>query len=624
MHATDFLRPVRRAQSRRPSARLAALLAAGLTVAAPASGVVPATPAHSEFVIRNVRIFDGARVTPRGTVWVRDGVIAGVGPDLEVPASARVVDGTGATVLPGLIDAHTHAFGTALRDALAFGVTTELDMFTSIEWARNIEANQAAGRDRDSADLRTAGTLVTAPHGHGTEYGMEIPTLSPGDDAQAFVDARVAEGSDYIKIVCDDGATYGLHFPTLDPPTMAAVIIAAHRRGKLAVVHVGTLAGARAAIEAGCDGLAHLFVDRAPDAQFATFAAAHHVFVVPTLSVLASVAGASAGRTLAEDPRLAGALTPATVANLRAAFPKPAGGYENAVATVRLLAALHVPILAGTDAPNPGTAHGVSLHGELELLVAAGLSPEQALTAATAAPADAFGLKDRGRILRGKRADLLLVNGDPTTDITSTRDILGVWKAGTEFNRLAYQAAIAEEAASATAQAAGGPPAGSESGLVSDFESGTPATAFGLGWTPSTDSFRGGSSTVSLQVEDGGASGSAKALRIEGEIVPAPVTWAGAMFFPGTAPMSPVDLSQRRAITFWTRGDGGSYQLMVYAKTSGYMPKMRPFTAGAEWTRVRVPFSDFETDGHDIMGLFFGASGSTGKFVLSIDDVRVE
>lgn len=624
MHAIRFLRPARGAAALRPGLAPAILLAAELALAVPATGGATGEHSTSEFAIRNARIFDGMYVIPRGTVWVRDGIIAGVGPDLRVPAGVRVVDGAGATLLPGLIDAHTHAFGNALRDALAFGVTTELDMFTSVEWARAIEASQTAGRDRDIADLRTAGTLVTAPHGHGTEYGMNIPTLAPNDDAQAFVDARIAEGSDYIKVVYDDGATYGLHFPTLDPPAMAAVIAAAHRRGKLAVVHVGTLAGARAAIEAGCDGLAHLFVDREPDAGFATFASAHHVFVVPTLSVLTAVAGSSAGRALADDPRLAGTLTSTTAANLRAAFPKPAGGFENATATVRQLAALHVPILAGTDAPNPGTAHGVSLHGELELLVGAGLTPVQALTAATAAPADAFKLRDRGRIEHGKRADLLLVNGDPTTDITATRDIMGVWKAGTEFNRLAYQSAIATETEAAATQAAGVPPAGSESGLVSDFESGTPATTFGLGWTPSTDSFRGGSSTAALHVEDGGAAGSMKALRIEGEIVPAPVTWAGAMFFPGTAPMSPVNLAQHKTIAFWTRGDGATYQLMVYAKASGYMPKMHPFTAGTEWTRVSVPFSAFETDGHDIMGLFIGASGSTGKFALSIDDVRVE
>jgi imidazolonepropionase-like amidohydrolase len=105
------------------------------------------------------------------------------------------------------------------------------------------------------------------------------------------------------------------------------------------------------------------------------------------------------------------------------------------------LSAHSVPILAGTDQHNPGTAPGASLHGELEILVEAGLKPVQALKAATSATAKAFRLTDRGRIAPGLRADLLLVEGDPTVDITATRNIVAVWKAGVEFNRDAWLAA---------------------------------------------------------------------------------------------------------------------------------------------------------------------------------------
>ncbi len=90
--------------------------------------------------------------------------------------------------------------------------------------------------------------LVTAPGGHGTEFGFTIPTLARAGDAQAFVDARIAEGSDYIKIVKDDGSIYGLHWPTLSNDELAAVVAAAHWRQKLAVVHIGTQADAVAAI----------------------------------------------------------------------------------------------------------------------------------------------------------------------------------------------------------------------------------------------------------------------------------------------------------------------------------------------------------------------------------------
>src|SRR6185436_5918082 len=155
----------------------------------------------------------------------------------------------------------------------------------------------------------SAGTVVTAPGGHGTEYGMTIPTIASPDSAQAFVDARIAEGSDYIKIVYDDGRTYGTTFATLSEQTLRAVIAAAHARGKLAVVHIGDLTSARAAIAAGADGLAHLFVDQSPDADFGAFVASRKAFAVPTLTVLKSITGVGGAAPLADDARVAAFLT---------------------------------------------------------------------------------------------------------------------------------------------------------------------------------------------------------------------------------------------------------------------------------------------------------------------------
>jgi imidazolonepropionase-like amidohydrolase len=111
---------------------------------------------------------------------------------------------------------------------------------------------------------------------------------------------------------------------------------------------------------------------------------------------------------------------------------------DRALASVRALHAGGVEILAGSDAPNPGTAHGASLHHELELLVRAGLTPTEALRAATSAPARRFGLADRGRIAPGQRADLLLVAGDPTADIRATRAIERIWKNGAPVERRRY------------------------------------------------------------------------------------------------------------------------------------------------------------------------------------------
>ena len=133
-----------------------------------------------------------------------DGTIVAVGKDVASPADARVIEGRGETLLPGLIDSHVHAYSRELlHQALMFGVTTELDMFTDWRAAKKWKEEEAKGA-YDIADFRTAGTCVTVKGGHASEGGAggypEIPLISGPEEAQAFVDARIAEGSDYIKI----------------------------------------------------------------------------------------------------------------------------------------------------------------------------------------------------------------------------------------------------------------------------------------------------------------------------------------------------------------------------------------------------------------------------------------
>jgi hypothetical protein len=116
-------------------------IAAGITGASRARDAQPSGPA---LVIRNARVFDGERVHDNASVVVRGGRIAAIGASVDVPAGATVIDGAGKTLLPGLIDAHTHAFNDALARALVFGVTTELDMFTSHQAAAGWRAEQAS------------------------------------------------------------------------------------------------------------------------------------------------------------------------------------------------------------------------------------------------------------------------------------------------------------------------------------------------------------------------------------------------------------------------------------------------------------------------------------------------
>jgi len=342
--------------------------------------------------VRDVRLFDGERVTEHLNVVVRDGVIAQVGrAEDAVPAGAQVVDGRGRTLLPGLIDAHVHLSDDTeadLRQSLALGVTTNLDMWNGGARFERIKILRAADAP-DVADVRTAGFGATAPGGHPSQMGGgAFPTITDSAEAQAFVDARIAEGSDYIKIVYDDLSSLGRKQPMLDKRTLKAVVDATHARGKLAVVHILSEWQARDAIEAGADGLAHLFTGATVSPDFAQLAASRHVFVVPTLTVLFGSCGQSISARISSDSSIRPYIRPAVRGRAAMSFPPRAGtSCEATREAVQQLARAGVPILTGTDAPSPGQTYGASVHGELELLVAAGLAPVQALTGATSAAA---------------------------------------------------------------------------------------------------------------------------------------------------------------------------------------------------------------------------------------------
>ena len=397
-------------------------------------------------LIQGARIFDGERVIPLGSVLFRGERIVAVGADIALPSGCEVVPGQGRTLLPGLIDAHTHtptnpAFALrALRHALTFGVTTTLDMGTDPMTAARMKAHAAV--HGDIADLRSAEVVATAPGGHPTELGAVLPTLTAPGQAPGFVADRVAEGSDYLKIILEDGWAYGLTQPCLAYPVLAALVREAHAHRLMAVAHVTRQAMARQALAAGVDVLAHTFVDEPPAPDVVEAIAAAGLVVIPTLAVFET----AATHELATDPRVAPFMEAEFLARLGERFPtkvRPPSQIDIGTRVVRALHAAGVPILAGTDAPNPATAPGASLHRELRLLAAAGLAPTEALAAATSRPARVFGLSDRGRIAPGLRADLLLVEGDPATDLDAALDIVAVWRGGVRFDREARRRLVA-------------------------------------------------------------------------------------------------------------------------------------------------------------------------------------
>jgi len=207
------------------------------------------------------------------------------------------------------------------------------------------------------------------------------------------------------------------------------------------VAHVTNLDRATRALDAGIDGLVHMFIDRLPDPRTLTRMAERDVFLVATLCTMGPLAGDRTAEWLTRDERSAPLLSEEWRDNLCACWsPNPHGHLDVARDGVRMLSEAGARVLVGTDAASVqarGTAHGASVHDELRLLIESGMTPLDALRAATSLAADTYGLGDRGRIAAGKQADLVLVDGDPTADIDDTLSIDEVWRRGEALDRSA-------------------------------------------------------------------------------------------------------------------------------------------------------------------------------------------
>jgi imidazolonepropionase-like amidohydrolase len=327
------------------------------------------------------------------------------------PAGAEVIDGEGGVLLPGLIDAHVHLKD---RDTLgrlaAAGVTTALDMACGppalVDSLRGVPG---------LTDIRSAGTPAIAPGSLHASFPVigRHGAISGADQAAGFVADRVAEGSDYIKIVVGSpGADH-------DQATLDALTAAAREHGRLSVAHAASYQAVEKAQRARVSVLTHVPLDRPLDEAAAASARADDRILIPTLVMMEGLARAAV---------------------------RPGMDYGAARASVTVMYRAGVPILAGTDAHDTGATdtgtgdiggpaavpHGSSLHHELELLVDAGLTTVDALRAATTRPARYFGLADRGVVEPGRRADLVLIDGDPLHDIKATQAIRRVWCAGIE------------------------------------------------------------------------------------------------------------------------------------------------------------------------------------------------
>jgi len=569
---------------------------------------------NNNFILRNVRFYDGDVLYENTDVLVQNNLIAKIEKNQNVSENLVEFDGTNKTILPGFIDAHTHVYGNALKDALNFGVTTELDMFTVPETANQYQSVRENDDNIENADLFSSTILATTRGGHGTEYGLKIPVLETTTEVDDFVRKRIQQGADYIKAVYNSKQADKQFYPSISYEILSTLITVAHHQDRMLLVHVDNLISAREAIMLGADGLVHSFMDSVVDESFIKLMLKKNAFIIPTLSVEASVAQQAVGNNLLDDENIMPFLSNQQKHELKAAFPDfdiPSDGLQNAFKSVKKLSLAGVKILAGTDAPNPGTTHGASLHGELRLLVKAGLNNQEAIHSATGAVRKAFEIGNRGTLKIGAKASMILLDGNPFVDINDTSKISAIWKNGQLVERFKY---LDKEPTTIKISPS----------LISDFNDSIQSTQFGKGIVATTDQFAGGDSIVQLtgltrNKGDG-------YLQVHGEVKAGLMfPWSGITFLLSESMQQGVDISNLESISFDAKSNTESQivSVLIFQQYS-FQPLEQTLLLTKDWQNYVIDIKKYGSiDLSNIVNISIVASEKRGDFEFSLDNLSL-
>jgi imidazolonepropionase-like amidohydrolase len=440
-------------------------------VGAVSCGIGTEAPGASDaLVFRNFTLIDGgdhAPVPNAAMVVEKSGRISWVGPeaDLKAPSGAKTTDLKGAFVIPGLMNLHAHLGNTIdlvqdskfhtrasvekdLKTYASYGVTTVLSMGTdqdTIFPVRNEQRAAFAGESPSTsrppmARVYTTGQGLMFKGGYGGLAGVNQPVGSP-EEATAAVTAQLDKGVDFIKLWLDDELGT---MPKMPAQISTAIIETAHKRNARVLGHIFYLEDAKFLASQGIDGFVHMVRDQPIDQALIDSMEQHGTWqMAGTLSREASMFAYGSTPPFASDPFFTRGVSAKTLELIRSPerqktiagnpnFRKYPAFFETAKANFKRLVDAGVPFALGTDAGPPGRFPGYFEHWELELMVAAGLTPAQAIDAATRRAAIFLGAEDLGTLEPTKWADFVVLDADPLTDIRNSRKIRAVYISGTE------------------------------------------------------------------------------------------------------------------------------------------------------------------------------------------------
>lgn len=432
--------------------------------------------AGGEFVIRDVRVFDGedTLLLEHQNVWIRDGKIVSVAPTAQqLPEGTKVLDFTGknVTVMPGFVDAHVHltASGSVpwapvrgdLRQnaatCLDAGITTVFDLGGMANKLEAADEKIAAGKWQGPKIYHTH-SPITTPGGHPipaiqallpkAAAGMVlklIPQVGKPEEAAAALDKVMKEGVDYIKVICD---SFSPGLPEMGEDVLKALIDESHQRRQKVFVHIGSAANALSAVRCKADIIAHGPFRSSLTPEEAKAIGSSGIPMIYTYAACKGAAEITEGRLQPDalDHRYAEEciLGPATGEQGKQFGEAPVlGGFGHEVLkhaphqqeNVRMLHAAGQRFLIGTDSPLPGAYVGSGFHHEMELLHQAGVPRGEVLLGATSWAANALTDKpDFGSIKPGMRADLVIIQGNPMQDLRATHDLKMVIQNGRVFS----------------------------------------------------------------------------------------------------------------------------------------------------------------------------------------------